>query len=113
MHEIGIMIEVVKTVENIAKQNGVTKIQTLVLQIGELASAVPRYIEACYPAAIDGTLLQETELKIEVLPANAICKKCNKVFPIIENNNRCPHCHSEAWEIISGREFFIKEIIAC
>jgi hydrogenase nickel incorporation protein HypA/HybF len=113
MHEIGIMIEVVKTVENFAKQNGVTKIQTLVLQIGEISPTIPRYVEACYPAAIDGTLLQDTELMIEIMPANAMCKKCNKVFNVIEHNSKCPHCQCEAFEIISGREFFIKEIVAC
>ena len=113
MHEIGIMIEVVRTVEKIAKNNGVTKIQTLVLQIGELSSTIPRYIEACYPAAIEGTLLQETELRIEILPGNAICKECNKVFNLIENKNKCPHCQSIDFDILCGKEFMIKEIIAC
>ncbi|MBL4933253.1 hydrogenase maturation nickel metallochaperone HypA [Clostridium paridis] len=113
MHEIGVMMEVVKTVENFAKKNSITKIETLVLQIGELSSMIPRYIEACFPAAVDGTLLQDTKLKIEVLPGNAMCKKCNKVFNLIENNNKCPHCESREWEILSGREFMIKEIVAC
>lgn len=113
MHEIGVLIEVVKTVENFAKKNGVTKIQAVVLQIGELSSMIPRYIEACYPAAVDGTMLQETELKIEVLPGNGICKKCNKVFNLIENKNTCPKCGSKDWEILCGNEFMIKEIIAC
>jgi hydrogenase nickel incorporation protein HypA/HybF len=106
-------MEVVKTVENFAQKNGVTKIQTLVLQIGELSSMIPKYIEACYPAAVDGTVLQETELKIEVLPGNGICKECNKVFNLIENNNKCPKCGSKHWEILSGKEFMIKEIVAC
>jgi hydrogenase nickel incorporation protein HypA/HybF len=106
-------MEVVKTVENFAKKNGVTKIQTLVLQIGELSSMIPKYIEACYPAAVDGTLLQETKLEIEVLPGNAICKKCNKVFNIIKSDKKCPHCTSEDWDILCGKEFMIKEIIAC
>ena len=88
MHEIGVLIEVVKTVENFAKQNGVKKIQVLVLQIGELSSMIPRYIEACYPAAVDGTILQETELKIEILPGNAICITCNKVFNLVENKRQ-------------------------
>ena len=113
MHELGVVIEVIKTVENFAKKNGVTKIQVLVLQIGELSSMIPRYIEACYPAAVDGTILQETELKIEILPGNAICKKCNKVFNLIENINKCPKCGSKDWEILCGKEFMIKEIIAC
>ena len=113
MHEIGVMMEVVKTIENFARKNGVTKIQTVVLQIGELSSMIPRYIEALYPAAVEGTLLQETELKIEILPGNAICKTCNKVFNLIENKSKCPNCGSEDWEILCGKEFMIKEIIAC
>lgn len=113
MHELGVVIEVVRTVEEFAKKNGVTKIDTLVLQIGELSSIIPQYVEACYPAAVDGTLLQETKLKIEILPGNAICKKCNKVFNLIENNKKCPNCGSEDWELLCGKEFMIKEIIAC
>jgi hydrogenase nickel incorporation protein HypA/HybF len=113
LHELGILIEAINTVENFAKKNGVTKIQTLVLQIGELSSMIPRYIEACYPAAVAGTILQDTELKIEILPGNAICKRCNKVFNLIENNNKCPKCESKDWEILCGKEFMIKEIVAC
>jgi hydrogenase nickel incorporation protein HypA/HybF len=113
MHEVGVLMEVVKTVENFAKKNRVTKIQTLVLQIGELSSMIPKYIEACYPAAVDGTILQETELKIEILPGNGICKECNKVFNLIENSNKCPKCEAKDWDILCGKEFMIKEIIAC
>ncbi|WP_346936055.1 hydrogenase maturation nickel metallochaperone HypA [Clostridium sp.] len=113
MHELGVVIEVVKTVEIFAEKNGLTKIDTIVLQIGELSSMIPKYIESCYPAAVDGTRLQDTKLKIEILPGNAICKKCKKVFNIIENNSKCPNCTSEGWELLCGKEFMIKEIVAC
>lgn len=113
MHELGVVIEVIKTVEGFAEKNNLVRIDELVLQIGELSSMIPRYIEACYPAAVDGTLLQDTKLRIEVLPGNAICKKCNKVFNIPENHSKCPSCGSEHWELLSGKEFMIKEIIAC
>ena len=113
MHELGVVIEIIKTVENFAEKNQVTKIQALVLQIGELSSMIPKYIEACYPAAVEGTLLQDTELKIEILPGNAICQKCNKVFNLTQNNCKCPKCGSKDWEILCGKEFMIKEIIAC
>ncbi|WBW96284.1 hydrogenase maturation nickel metallochaperone HypA/HybF [Oceanirhabdus sp. W0125-5] len=113
MHELGVVIEVIKTVENIAIKNQLTKIDTLVLQIGELSSMIPRYIEACYPAAVDGTLLQDTKLKIEILPGNGMCKECKKVFNLLENNSKCPHCKSEQWELLCGKEFMIKEIVAC
>jgi len=113
LHELGVLIEAINTVENFAKKNGVTKIETLVIQIGELSSMIPKYIEACYPAAVEGTILQEAKLEIEILPGNAICKKCNKVFNLIHNNNKCPKCQSKDWEILCGKEFMIKEIKAC
>lgn len=113
MHEVGVMIEVIKTVENFARKNNLTKIDTLVLQIGQLSSIIPRYIEACYPAAVDGTMLQDTKLEIEILPGNGICRKCSKVFNLIENDNICPKCGSKDWEILCGKEFMIKEIVAC
>ncbi|MCT4686121.1 hydrogenase maturation nickel metallochaperone HypA/HybF [Vallitalea sp.] len=113
MHELGVVIEVVKTVQNIAQENKLTKIDSLVLQIGELSSMIPRYIKECYPAAVDGTLLQDTKLKIEIIPGNALCKNCNKVFNLLENKGKCPHCGLKDWELLSGKEFMIKEIVAC
>ena len=113
MHELGVLIEVIESVERFSKENALTKIDKLVLQIGELSSMIPRYIEACYPAAVEGTMLEKTKLSIEILPGNGICKKCNKVFNLIENNNKCPKCCSREWEILCGKEFIIKEIVAC
>jgi hydrogenase nickel incorporation protein HypA/HybF len=107
------MFNVVRSVESFARQNGVEKIDTLVLQIGELSPVVPQYIEACYPAAVDGTLLQETKLKIEILPGNALCKQCRKVYNLLQNRTGCPHCGEREYEILSGKEFMIKEIVAC
>lgn len=113
LHELSVVFEVVKTVEKIAIEQQLTKIDTLILQIGELSSMIPRYIEQCYPAAVDGTLLKDTKLKIEIMPGNGICKECHKVFNIIENESTCPVCGSESWELLCGKEFMIKEIIAC
>jgi len=113
MHELGVVFEVVKNVRNFAEKNGVTQIETVVLQIGELSSMIPKYIEACFPAAVDGTLLQYTKLKIEILPGNGLCRNCNTVFNLLKNNGKCPNCTNGEWELLSGKEFMIKEIIAC
>lgn len=110
MHELGVVIEVVNTVEKFAQANNVSRVDSLVLQIGELSSMVPKYIEAVYPAATDGTFLSDTELIIEVLPANGMCRDCKKVYHLPETKGVCPVCGSKNPEILSGREFMIKEI---
>lgn len=113
VHELGVVIAVVEKVEKLAREQQLIKIEKLVLQIGELSSIVPMYVENCFPAAVDGTLLQDTKLEIEILPGNALCRKCRKVYNFLENNRTCPYCQAQEWEIISGREFYIKEISAC
>ena len=113
MHELGIVIEIVKNVKAFAEKNGISKVDTLVLQVGELSPAIPQYIEECFPAAVDGTFMVDTKLKIEILQGNAMCKDCNKIYNLIENKGVCPSCESKNMEIISGRELMIKEIIAC
>ena len=41
MHELGILMGIIKTVENYAVENQVGKIEKLVLQIGEISSVIP------------------------------------------------------------------------
>ena len=113
MHELGIIIEVGQTVERIAREQNLTQIQRLTLQIGELSSVIPYFVEQCYPAAVDGTMLEQTELEIEVLPGNGLCKSCGKVFNLREHERTCPRCGARSWELLGGKEFNIKEILAC
>lgn len=113
MHEIGVLIEVVKSVEKFARENDVELIETLVLQIGELSSMIPKYMKSLYPAAVEGTILEGSELEIEILPANALCRDCNKVFRLVEHHGTCPICNTKNREMLSGKEFFIKEIVCC
>lgn len=110
MHEVGVVMQVIQTVEEFAREHNVLQINSLVLQIGELSSMIPKYIEAVYPAAADGTMLENAILNIEVLPANALCRTCNKVFKVVKHNGVCPNCKGNNIEVLSGKEFFIKEI---
>lgn len=110
MHELGIMYNIVEQVVEVVRDNNLTSVEVLVLQVGENSAVIPRYLHACYPAAIDGTVLQDTKLEIEILSSNAICKNCGKVYGFPENRKACPYCQGTDFEVISGNEFYIKEI---
>lgn len=113
MHELSVILQIVDRIKVVAKENELTQIETLVLQIGELTSMIPRYVEACYPAAVDGTILEDTELVIEILPGNGRCKQCGATYNLIKNHNTCPSCASTEFMVVSGKEFNIKEIVGC
>jgi hydrogenase nickel incorporation protein HypA/HybF len=110
VHELGIVLEVVKVVEQFAAENDVGKIESLTLQIGELSSAIPAYVEAVYPVAVDGTILEGAALKVEILPCRTRCKSCGEVFGALEHKAVCPACGGKDLDILSGKEFHIKEI---
>lgn len=118
MHELGIMYHVVEQVQKVMADNGLAEVEAIVLQVGELSAVIPKYLENCFPAAVDGTPLKNTKLEIEILPANCICRKCGKVSPLHPPQEStteisiCPNCGETAREIISGKEFYIKEIRA-
>jgi hydrogenase nickel incorporation protein HypA/HybF len=112
MHELGIVLEIVKQVEIYKLENKVKQIHTLVLEIGELSGVVPHYIEDVYPMAVENTQLSNMELKIEIVPGIGKCKSCGLSFNLIQNDNTCPLCDSKEWDILMGTDLVIKEIHA-
>ena len=66
MHEFGVLMEIVKSVEGFAVGKDVGKIEELVLQIGNRSSMIPEYLEKLYPGAIEGSILKDSKLIIEV-----------------------------------------------
>ena len=114
MHEMGIVLNVVREAEIQAKQYSVEKIGRLTLQIGELSGVEGGYVRACWPAAIENTILDGAELILEGVVGLVTCKSCGCVYRALEHltNNfpECPDCHSSQWELKQGRDVVIKEI---
>jgi hydrogenase nickel incorporation protein HypA/HybF len=81
----------------------------VVVEVGEASTIVPRYLKECWPAATDGTEMEESELVVEVIVAKVL-QKVRRTIRVSENRQEMPACG--AWEcvMITGQEFTIKEI---
>ena len=112
MHELGIVYEVIKVVDSFVKDNDIKVVDTIVLEVGQLSQAIPRFLKECYPAAVSDTDYEKTKLEIVELPANAKCKNCNQIYNVVEQRKVCPNCKNDEYILISGTEFNIKEIVA-
>ena len=112
MHELGIVFEIQKRVTAVAQENGLalSDIAQVVVEVGEASTIVPRYLKECWPAATDGTEMENAELVVELLVATVRCKQCGTVYEYLKNDKKCPNCG--AWEcvMVTGQEFNIKEI---
>ena len=70
MHELGIVFHVIKSVEKIGEENGLTNVSSVTLELGEVSGAIPHELESCWNWAVKKTeLLPEAALKIETIPA--------------------------------------------
>lgn len=110
MHEINIVRQVVRTVEDFARENSVTDVREIVLDIGELSLVIPQYVEDLYPPVVKGTILENARLIINIIPGLAECEDCGEIFNVIEHDGYCPNCGSFNKEVLSGKDFYIREI---
>lgn len=113
MHELGIVFHVIDTVNEIAAENQVTKVNSVTVEIGEVSLVVPALFEDCWKWAVSKqTVMKDAGLKIETLPAVTWCDGCRQTYPTVEHGKICPYCGSEKTWLQSGDEFNIKEIEA-
>ena len=73
-------------------------------------NSIPEYVEEIYPVVAKGTMFESIKLIINVVPGLAECNECNEIFNVIEHEGYCPNCGSFEKEILSGKDFLIKEI---
>lgn len=65
MHELGVLYQVVKTVNRIAEENHIHKVKYITLDVGESSGFVPHYLTKLFPVAVDTySLLRKAELRI-------------------------------------------------
>ena len=110
MHEIGVVRQVIRTVEDFAKENNITEITEIVLDIGELSLVIPKYVEDIYAITVEGSSLEGAKLTMNVIPGLAECEECDEIFNVIEHEGYCPNCGSFEKTILSGKDFLIREI---
>jgi len=111
MHELNILLEVVDRVEELAFESKIESVKAIVLQIGELSSVVPMFMEEYYPLMIENKkVLKDSKLVIEKIEGRARCLNCKEIYNVVEHDGYCPECGVFEKEVLQGREFIIKEI---
>ncbi len=113
MHELGIIMHVAKTLDELAEENHITKIGSVTLEVGEVSGIMTDYFIDCWNYfKKKRPVLSESELKLETIPAVTICGDCQKTYETVKYGRTCPYCKSEYTWLVQGNECNIKEIEA-
>ena len=113
MHELGIVFHIIKTVEEVGAQNGLSAVSSVTLTLGEVSGVIDAYLLDCWRWAADKSeLLRGAVMHIEARPAVTLCEDCNATYETVAHGKICPHCGSGNTHLVTGNEISIKEIEA-
>ena len=114
MHELGIVFHIIREVKKTAAENGCTKVSKVIMDIGEVSTVVPYYLEDCWKWAVakDEEIMHGCSLEVNTIKAVTLCQDCGEEYPTVEFAKRCPHCGSENTVLLRGNEVEIRQMEA-
>ena len=91
MHELGIVFHIIVTVEQVGRENGVTQVRCVTLDVGQVSGIEDPYLMDCWRWAADRSeMLRGARLQIETVHAVTLCDACGKTYDSREGF--CPKC---------------------
>ncbi len=111
MHELGIVMQVIDQVEQVAEENGVEQVRKVNMEIGEVSSVVPELFTDCFHwAKMKTRHLQQAELEIVLLEGVSYCRDCKSTYKTTEYAKQCPNCAGNNTYLLTGNEINIRDI---
>ena len=113
MHELPVTESILKIVLAHAEKNDVRRVMTIELQVGRLSDLEDEWMRRYFDYVSKGTPAQGARLKIERTPIRLTCNACAAIFTVdaaSDINRPCPHCGEKDVTLVSGREYFIKNM---
>ena len=113
MHEMGIILHMANMLDETAKEQHITKIGSVTLEVGEVSGIMTDLFVDCWNYfKVKHPVLAESELRLVTIPAVTYCSNCGKTYETVKYGKECPYCGSgETW-LASGNQCVIKEIEA-
>lgn len=111
MHELGIVFHIIRSVEDVARQNNVRRVTAVTLELGEVSGVLEDYLQDCWNWAVSKSdLMRGARLQVAVIPAKTLCEDCGMVYPTVAYGRTCPGCGSGRTHLIQGNETMIRDI---
>jgi hydrogenase nickel incorporation protein HypA/HybF len=111
MHELSIVMSIIKIAEQQAKAAEASVIDEIELDIGAMSGIEMGALDFAWNQAIKQTMLQHSVKKINSIPARAKCLDCDTEFAIEQYYDACPVCGEHLLHIIQGKELRVKSLL--
>ncbi|HNY64039.1 MAG TPA: hydrogenase maturation nickel metallochaperone HypA [Deltaproteobacteria bacterium] len=115
MHELPVVQGILDIVLRHAVKNHVTKIHAINLAVGGLSDLQDEWIQRYFDYISAGTLAEGAKVRIERVPVVFRCKACTESFQVEVGEMKditCPSCGAKDFTLVSGREYYIRDMEA-
>ena len=113
MHELPVTEKILDVVLRHAEGQNVSRILRIYLRVGDLSDLEPEWIQRYFDYLSKGTLAENARLVIETAPIVLRCGSCGSSFQIKKDDLegvRCPECGETGCSLVSGREYYVKNM---
>ena len=110
MHELSIVLGIVEIAENQIKKHQAQRVETIELEIGQLAGVEWEALDFAWEAATKHTVLENSQREVVSVEGAAKCLECQREFPTTSLFARCPSCGGLFSQIIRGKELRVKSL---
>jgi len=110
MHELSLAENILRLIEDAAKQQQFTQVETVRLEIGQLACVEHESLRFFFGIVKKDTIAHEAKLEIIEITGQGICDQCHQIIVVNSYYMACPHCGSYAVTITQGEEMRINAL---
>lgn len=107
MHELSIAQSILETVQREMADRHWPAVTEIGVQVGALSGVLPDALQFSFDAIVAETPLAGCRLKIEPVPAQGQCLRCEQVFDVEQLFFACPACASGEVQVRRGYELDI------
>ncbi|MGI9531482.1 hydrogenase maturation nickel metallochaperone HypA [Lutimonas sp.] len=110
MHELSIVMGILKIAETETKKAGAKSVDLIELEIGNLAGIELDALDFVWSGVVKDTVLENATKKIDHIQGKAQCMECDCIFPLDHVYDPCPDCQNYLKGILQGKELRIKAL---
>ena len=113
MHELQVTERILDIILQKAKAHHVSKVISIQLQIGELSDLEEEWVQKYFDYLSKDTVAENAKVKIEKIPVIMQCNECGESFNVEIKQMKeiqCPACGQKACTLVSGKEYYIKDM---
>lgn len=110
MHEMSICQALMDQVERIAREQGASHVDSIVLSIGPLSGVEPVLLNRAFEVARLKTIAENSTLEIETGPVVVECRSCGASGEAAVNRVLCPSCGDWQVNVIQGDEMLLMRL---